>query len=126
MARQKGLEPLTYCLEGSCSIQLSYCRILNLSFLFTSSQLHYYISEIYFCQHFFESFFKKCIIFPVIFVLYIFTYNRAQILVVTPKALYILFPKAVILLRCWVILTISCLIVNADLRLNIIAVHAKS
>ena len=24
MARQKGLEPLTYCLEGSCSIQLSY------------------------------------------------------------------------------------------------------
>ena len=28
MARQKGLEPLTYCLEGSCSIQLSYGRIL--------------------------------------------------------------------------------------------------
>ena len=28
MARQKGLEPLTYCLEGSCSIQLSYWRIL--------------------------------------------------------------------------------------------------
>ena len=27
MARQKGLEPLTYCLEGSCSIQLSYQRI---------------------------------------------------------------------------------------------------
>ena len=26
MARQKGLEPLTYCLEGSCSIQLSYGR----------------------------------------------------------------------------------------------------
>ena len=24
MARQKGLEPLTHCLEGSCSIQLSY------------------------------------------------------------------------------------------------------
>ena len=24
--RQKGLEPLTYCLEGSCSIQLSYWR----------------------------------------------------------------------------------------------------
>ena len=24
MARQKGLEPLAYCLEGSCSIQLSY------------------------------------------------------------------------------------------------------
>ena len=27
MARQKGFEPLTYCLEGSCSIQLSYWRI---------------------------------------------------------------------------------------------------
>ena len=27
MARQKGLEPLTYCLEGSCSIQLSYWRM---------------------------------------------------------------------------------------------------
>ena len=27
MVRQKGLEPLTYCLEGSCSIQLSYWRI---------------------------------------------------------------------------------------------------
>ena len=24
MARLKGLEPLTHCLEGSCSIQLSY------------------------------------------------------------------------------------------------------
>ena len=24
MARQKGFEPLTYCLEGSCSILLSY------------------------------------------------------------------------------------------------------
>ena len=31
LARLKGLEPLTYCLEGSCSIQLSYKRILNLS-----------------------------------------------------------------------------------------------
>ena len=29
MARQKGLEPLTYCLEGSCSIQLSYWRIYS-------------------------------------------------------------------------------------------------
>ena len=29
MARQKGLEPLTYCLEGSCSIQLSYWRVWN-------------------------------------------------------------------------------------------------
>ena len=27
VARQKGLEPLAYCLEGSCSIQLSYWRI---------------------------------------------------------------------------------------------------
>ena len=29
VARQKGLEPLTYCLEGSCSIQLSYWRMLD-------------------------------------------------------------------------------------------------
>ena len=29
MARQKGLEPLAHCLEGSCSIQLSYWRIGN-------------------------------------------------------------------------------------------------
>ena len=29
LARLKGLEPLTYCLEGSCSIQLSYKRIFN-------------------------------------------------------------------------------------------------
>ena len=27
LARQKGLEPLAYCLEGSCSIQLSYWRL---------------------------------------------------------------------------------------------------
>ena len=27
LVRQKGLEPLAYCLEGSCSIQLSYWRI---------------------------------------------------------------------------------------------------
>ena len=26
MARQEGFEPPTYCLEGSCSIQLSYWR----------------------------------------------------------------------------------------------------
>ncbi len=26
MARLKGFEPLTHCLEGSCSIQLSYRR----------------------------------------------------------------------------------------------------
>ena len=29
MARQKGFEPLAYCLEGSCSIQLSYWRIFG-------------------------------------------------------------------------------------------------
>ena len=28
LVRQKGLEPLAYCLEGSCSIQLSYWRML--------------------------------------------------------------------------------------------------
>ena len=27
MARQKGLEPPAHCLEGSCSIQLSYWRV---------------------------------------------------------------------------------------------------
>ena len=27
MVRQKGLEPPAYCLEGSCSIQLSYWRV---------------------------------------------------------------------------------------------------
>ena len=27
LARQKGLEPPAYCLEGSCSIQLSYWRM---------------------------------------------------------------------------------------------------
>ena len=27
VARLKGFEPLTYCLEGSCSIHLSYRRI---------------------------------------------------------------------------------------------------
>ena len=30
MARQEGLEPPTYCLEGSCSIQLSYWREFKL------------------------------------------------------------------------------------------------
>ena len=29
MARQKGFEPLAYCLEGSCSIQLSYWRMFG-------------------------------------------------------------------------------------------------
>ena len=27
MVRQKGLEPPTYCLEGSCSIRMSYWRV---------------------------------------------------------------------------------------------------
>ena len=31
LARQEGLEPPTYCLEGSCSIQLSYWRISDIS-----------------------------------------------------------------------------------------------
>ena len=29
MVRQKGLEPPAYCLEGSCSIQLSYWRVFE-------------------------------------------------------------------------------------------------
>ncbi len=29
LVRQEGLEPATYCLEGSCSIQLSYWRIME-------------------------------------------------------------------------------------------------
>ena len=29
MARLKGFEPLAHCLEGSCSIQLSYRRTRN-------------------------------------------------------------------------------------------------
>ena len=29
LARQEGLEPATYCLEGICSIQLSYWRIME-------------------------------------------------------------------------------------------------
>ena len=29
LARQEGLEPPTYCLEGSCSIRLSYWRIID-------------------------------------------------------------------------------------------------
>ena len=30
LARQEGFEPPTYCLEGSCSILLSYWRIVSL------------------------------------------------------------------------------------------------
>ena len=40
MARLKGLEPLTHCLEGSCSIQLSYRRISNAAAGRTWSRLH--------------------------------------------------------------------------------------
>ena len=29
LVRQEGLEPPTYCLEGSCSIQMSYWRMLE-------------------------------------------------------------------------------------------------
>ena len=29
VARQEGLEPPAYCLEGSCSIQLSYWRMVG-------------------------------------------------------------------------------------------------
>ena len=29
MARQEGLEPPTYCLEGSCSIRMSYWRTIG-------------------------------------------------------------------------------------------------
>ena len=32
LARLNGFEPLTHCLEGSCSIQLSYRRIKVLNF----------------------------------------------------------------------------------------------
>ena len=42
MARQEGLEPPTYCLEGSCSIQLSYWRIELLT-----SSVSLYIIPIY-------------------------------------------------------------------------------
>ena len=52
MARQKGLEPLTYCLEGSCSIQLSYWRISCATLW--RCQLVYYTSPIWICQYFFE------------------------------------------------------------------------
>ena len=40
MARLKGLEPLTHCLEGSCSIQLSYRRISHAAAGRTWSRLH--------------------------------------------------------------------------------------
>ena len=41
MARQKGLEPPTYCLEGSCSIQLSYRTIICIVYIAKAMSLHY-------------------------------------------------------------------------------------
>ena len=38
MARQEGLEPPTYCLEGSCSIQLSYWRMSMPTRFFSSME----------------------------------------------------------------------------------------
>ena len=49
MARLKGLEPLTHCLEGSCSIQLSYQRISNCLIMIPQEQ------DI--VKHFFTNFF---------------------------------------------------------------------
>ena len=39
MARQKGLEPLAYCLEGSCSIQLSYWRMFGACFFWPAKEI---------------------------------------------------------------------------------------
>ena len=62
LARQKGFEPLTYCLEGSCSIQLSYWRIsfrMNYFKLLPRSFSLYIISNHYrFVNTFFQLFFK--------------------------------------------------------------------
>ena len=49
VARLKGLEPLTHCLEGSCSIQLSYQRISNCLIMIPQEQ------DI--VKHFFTNFF---------------------------------------------------------------------
>ena len=62
MARQKGLEPLTYCLEGSCSIQLSYWRrchgasdgnrthTTSLEGWSSTTELHSHFSDGYYCS----------------------------------------------------------------------------
>ena len=58
MVRWKGLEPPTHCLEGSCSIQLSYQRISNclimipqeqdiVKHFFTNFSLWVYATQIY-------------------------------------------------------------------------------
>ena len=82
LPRQKGLEPLTYCLEGSCSIQLSYWRrvtfvmeqmmgieptrsawkaeVLPLNYICISlCNDIYYITAFSVCQYFFEIFSKN-------------------------------------------------------------------
>ena len=60
MARQKGFEPLAYCLEGSCSIQLSYTRIQGRSLIPTAAnrQLKDSSMDMPFCQVFPSNFSK--------------------------------------------------------------------
>ena len=50
MVRPKGLEPLAHCLEGSCSIHLSYGRIHEP----LGTLLVYYSVLFSVCQHFFS------------------------------------------------------------------------
>jgi hypothetical protein len=38
MARPAGIEPTTHCLEGSCSIQLSYGRAGNREFIMKNEE----------------------------------------------------------------------------------------
>ena len=45
MARQEGLEPPAYCLEGSCSIQLSYWRI-RISTLKCVAQSRFFLERV--------------------------------------------------------------------------------
>ena len=83
VARQERLELPTYCLEGSCSIQLSYWRIFNgagdgnrthatsLEGWNSTIELHshtirkplYDITNIRLCQYFFKSFFNVFLLF---------------------------------------------------------------